>query len=202
MAENDIQVVEPNEEKQRPIGDIMADYVTADAKSIGYNVLANTVIPGVLDVVRQALSSALDEFIHPYGPNNTGIREYRYSRSQPNASRADRYHNSYKANGAVQATKERRELDRIEAVHSTPIYNEDLAKYVILEMRQDILKSGNVTVAQFYDYSHTRTPISNDWDWGWTDLTDRMKWREYKGRDENGVECWYIRLPRAQFLKS
>ena len=200
MADNTPQVIEPNSEDKK-LSEIMSEYVTADAKTIGYNVLANTVIPGFLDVVRQALSSALDEFIHPYGPNyNTGIREYRYSRNQSNMSRADRYHGSYKASGSVQTTREKRELDRIEAVHSTPIYDEDLAKYVLVEMRQDIVKSGNVTVAQFYDYSHTRTPISNDWDWGWTDLSDKVKWREYPGRDENGTPCWYIRLPRAQFL--
>ena len=197
MADN--KIVPANEGDRATISSVFKECVSSDIRGIGYDVLVDTVIPGGLDLLHQAIVSVLDRTLHPYGQNrgysSNYIRMQRYG--QP-ATRAEQYHQSYGSSSMkkdyAKQQKEQKEMDRIEMVYVWPFYIEGKAVADLEELKERIKLHGKVTVAEFYDICTDQLPQSPDWDWGWVNLDSA---RIIKGRDGNGNSCFFINLPRV-----
>ena len=51
---------EEQAKKNNSVGSLMKDYVSTNVKDIGYNVLTDVIIPGVLDVIHQSFITFAD----------------------------------------------------------------------------------------------------------------------------------------------
>ena len=198
----DENAIVPAEKNQRqPLGEVMAEYVSSDIKNIAYDVGINTVLPGLLDVAHQGIISFFDSILHPYG-NNIRYKNYAVN-SSPRYNRAETYHGSYaRQNGSSKQqpdTREQQKLDRIEAVHNYVFGTYEKAYETLYEMRDQIDKTGSVTVAEFYDIGTDQNPVSSDWGWGWKDLSDKTGTRIVTVH-VNGDKKYMIRLPKAVAL--
>lgn len=186
--------------KKQPITEVMAEYVSSDIKGIAYDVGINTVLPGLLDVAHQGIVSLVDAIIHPYG-NNIRYKNYAVN-SSPRLNKADTYHGSYaRSNGQSRQPdiREQQKIDRISAVHDYVFLTYEKAYETLYEMRDQIDKTGSVTVAEFYDIGTDQNPVSSDWRYGWTDLSDKTGTRIVTVH-VNGEKRYMIRLPKAVSL--
>lgn len=194
---------EEQAKKDNSVSSLMKDYVSTNVKDIGYNVLTDVIIPGVLDVIHQSFITFADNIFHPYGNNNSSTR---YIREHKYGNRADMYHDSYKSSNPQSRDYDRQEqlkMDRIAAVHDWIFDSEGDAYSTLLYLRDRIDSSEVATVADFYDSKGVgETPKPNDWKWGWKDLSDKRGVKVVPVRTMGAIRGFQIRLPKAEAVNS
>lgn len=195
--ENNAQV-----EKKSTFGDIMGEYVSTNVKETGYNVLIDVVIPGTIDVIHQALVAIVDNTLHPYTSRNKNGTSSSVNRS---SSAADRYHRSYKREYEKQqqtTQSNQTEQDRIELAYNWRFDDEGQAQITLEYLRDCIDKTRSAAVAQFFDSPGVReVPKAADWEWGWTDLSERNGVRVIAIRSFGRVQYYQIRLPKVEKIQ-
>lgn len=183
-----IAAEEERNAKRSPVQKFIFTFINDDLETVKKDIIYKYVVPGIIDTMASTLKGAVDMLFYK---DTYGNRSY---------SSSNNYHNAYDRNKSnTRQNTQSRPSGNMERYSNLdhcvePFDSRGKAEEKLYLLRKEIADHGSVSVGYFFDIVgkvHTYT----DWDWGWTDLNDRIAYVRPWDRG------YCIHLPRVVAIK-